>query len=60
MDNQALANITVILVEPQDDINIGNTVRACKNFGVRNIRLVEATRGRGALSVGFTPAPTGG
>ncbi len=36
-----LDNITVVLWEPQDDINIGNTVRACKNFGVRDIRLVR-------------------
>jgi len=33
--------VTVVMVEPQDDINIGNTVRACKNFGVRTIRLVR-------------------
>ncbi|MBA2661051.1 MAG: RNA methyltransferase [Bradymonadaceae bacterium] len=35
-----LDNIVVVLVEPQDDINIGNTVRACKNFGITRIRLV--------------------
>lgn len=37
----ALDNIVVVLVEPQDDINIGNTVRACKNFGITRIRLVS-------------------
>ena len=37
----ALSRIVVVLWEPQDDINIGNTVRACKNFGVRRIRLVR-------------------
>lgn len=36
-----LDNITVVLWEPQDDINIGNTVRASKNFGVTDIRLVR-------------------
>lgn len=33
--------MVVVLWEPQDDINIGNTVRACKNFGVTDIRLVR-------------------
>ena len=36
-----LDNIVVVLWEPQDDINIGNTVRACKNFGITDIRLVR-------------------
>jgi len=36
-----LEQIVVILWEPQDDINIGNTVRACKNFGITDIRLVR-------------------
>lgn len=40
-----LSNISVVLFEPQDDINIGNTVRACKNFGVRSIRLVNPASG---------------
>ncbi len=39
--SDALSRVTVVLYEPQDDINIGNTVRACKNFGVRDIRLVR-------------------
>lgn len=34
-------NIVVVLYEPQDDINIGTVVRACGNFGVRDIRLVR-------------------
>lgn len=37
----ALDNVVVVLVEPQDDINIGNTIRACKNFGITRIRLVS-------------------
>lgn len=36
-----LDRIVVVLWEPQDDINIGNTVRACKNFGITDIRLVR-------------------
>jgi TrmH family RNA methyltransferase len=36
-----LSRVSVVLFEPQDDINIGNTVRACKNFGVTSIRLVR-------------------
>jgi TrmH family RNA methyltransferase len=36
-----LDNLVVVLWEPQDDINVGNTVRACKNFGVERIRLVR-------------------
>lgn len=40
MASSALENIAVVLWEPQDDINIGTTVRACKNFGVTDIRLV--------------------
>lgn len=39
--SSALSQITVVLYEPQDDINIGTTIRACKNFGIRNIRLVR-------------------
>jgi TrmH family RNA methyltransferase len=39
--SERLDNIVVVLWEPQDDINIGNTVRACKNFGVTDIRLVR-------------------
>lgn len=34
-------NLTVVLDHPQDNINIGNVARACKNFCVDAIRLVE-------------------
>ena len=40
-----LARLAVVLVEPQDDINIGNTTRACKNFGVADLRLVRPATG---------------
>jgi tRNA/rRNA methyltransferase/tRNA (cytidine32/uridine32-2'-O)-methyltransferase len=33
--------VTVVLYEPQDPINIGATVRAMKNMGVRDLRLVR-------------------
>ena len=36
-----MGEVTVVLYEPQDDINIGTVVRACGNFGVRDIRLVR-------------------
>jgi len=36
-----LDQVAVVLYEPQDDINIGNVVRASKNFGVTDIRLVR-------------------
>lgn len=42
--SDVLDRIIVVLVEPQDDINIGNTVRACKNFGIRHIRLVRPAK----------------
>ncbi|MFB6262565.1 MAG: RNA methyltransferase [Bradymonadaceae bacterium] len=38
---EALDRVTVVLHEPQDDINIGNAVRASKNFGVTSLRLVR-------------------
>ena len=31
----------VVLYEPQDPINIGATVRAMKNMGVRDLRLIR-------------------
>lgn len=40
-----LENVRVVLWEPQDDINIGNAVRACKNFGITDIRLVRPAEG---------------
>lgn len=33
--------LTVVLYEPQNDINIGSVVRVCSNFGVADIRLVR-------------------
>lgn len=38
---RALSDVVVVLVEPQDDINIGNAIRACKNFGIVELRLVN-------------------
>ena len=40
-----LDQISIVLFEPQDDINIGTTVRACKNFGITDIRLVRPSKG---------------
>lgn len=37
----AVDNLSVVLVEPQDDINIGTVVRACRNFGTSSLRLVR-------------------
>jgi TrmH family RNA methyltransferase len=39
--SEALSRVRIVLWEPQDDINIGNAVRACKNFGITDIRLVR-------------------
>jgi tRNA/rRNA methyltransferase/tRNA (cytidine32/uridine32-2'-O)-methyltransferase len=36
-----LANVRVVLYEPQDPINIGATIRAMKNMGVHQLRLVR-------------------
>ncbi|HEX6629910.1 MAG TPA: TrmJ/YjtD family RNA methyltransferase [Gemmatimonadaceae bacterium] len=36
-----LAQVRVVLYEPQDPINIGATVRAMKNMGVQDLRLVR-------------------
>jgi TrmH family RNA methyltransferase len=36
-----LASVVVILVEPQDPVNIAATVRAMKNMGVTELRLVN-------------------
>lgn len=41
MNSDRLADVVVVLFEPQDDINIGNTIRAAKNFGIRRIRVVN-------------------
>ncbi|MFU8804652.1 MAG: RNA methyltransferase [Bradymonadaceae bacterium] len=42
---KSLSQIVIVLHEPQDDINIGNTVRAAKNFGIRRVRLVNPASG---------------
>ena len=36
-----LRRVVVVLCEPQDPINIGNTVRAMKNMGLTRLRLVR-------------------
>jgi TrmH family RNA methyltransferase len=36
-----LDNVCVVLVEPQDPVNIAAVVRAMKNMGVRQLRLVD-------------------
>ena len=44
MSDSLLANITVVLYEPQDPVNIAATVRAMKNMGVASLRLVRPVR----------------
>jgi len=39
--DSALARIHVVLFEPQDPVNIAATVRAMKNMGLANLRLVR-------------------
>lgn len=41
MSRAFLHNIIVVLFEPQDPINIGNTIRAMKNMGLTRLRLVR-------------------
>lgn len=41
MPESILSNIAVVLYEPQDPVNIGGTVRAMKNMGVTDLRLVR-------------------
>ncbi len=36
-----LSRVVVVLFEPQDPVNIGGTVRAMKNFGATELRLVR-------------------
>lgn len=36
-----LDNVVIVLNEPQDPVNIAATIRAMKNMGVRNLRLVK-------------------
>jgi tRNA/rRNA methyltransferase len=39
-DRHALDGIVVVLWQTQDYVNIAGTIRAMKNFGLRNLRLV--------------------
>lgn len=41
MPETVLSRIVVVLYEPQDPVNIGATVRAMKNMGVSELRLVR-------------------
>lgn len=45
MKNEILERTSIVLVEPQDDINIGTVVRASRNFGIESIRLVRPASG---------------
>ncbi len=40
-----LDRVTVVLYEPQNDLNIGAVVRASMNFGVRDVRVVRPASG---------------
>lgn len=42
MPNTVLERIRVVLYEPQNPINIAATVRAMKNFGLQDLRLVRS------------------
>jgi TrmH family RNA methyltransferase len=41
MTSSRLLRVAVVLVEPQDPVNIAGTVRAMKNMGVSDLRLVR-------------------
>ena len=41
MTESRLSRVRVVLYEPQDPINIGATIRAMKNMGVHQLRLVR-------------------
>ena len=41
MSGSRLANVAVVLHEPQDPVNIAGTVRAMKNMGLADLRLVR-------------------
>src|SRR5207302_10103808 len=41
MTDSLLASVVVVLFEPQDPVNIAATVRAMKNMGVSQLRLVR-------------------
>jgi TrmH family RNA methyltransferase len=40
-NSKALANIVVVLTEPQDVVNMAAVIRAMKNMGLRRLRLVR-------------------
>lgn len=44
MTESSLAAVKVVLFEPQDPINIGAVVRAMKNMGVHDLRLVRPVK----------------
>ena len=44
MSDSRLAQIAVVLYEPQDPVNIAGTVRAMKNMGVSTLRLVRPVK----------------
>lgn len=44
MTESSLAAVKVVLFEPQDPVNIGAVVRAMKNMGVHDLRLVRPVR----------------
>src|SRR5690349_13462400 len=41
MSESSLSRVAVVLVEPQDPVNIAGTVRAMANMGVSDLRLVR-------------------
>lgn len=41
MSSNRLASVAVVLVEPQDPVNVAGTVRAMKNMGLADLRLVR-------------------
>jgi TrmH family RNA methyltransferase len=47
-EGSALDQTIIVLVEPQDPINIGNTIRAMKNMGLTRLRLVRPANADGA------------
>ncbi|MBX9856433.1 MAG: hypothetical protein K2Y26_12990, partial [Gemmatimonadaceae bacterium] len=44
MAESVLHAVTVVLYESQDPINIGAVIRAMKNMGVRDLRLIRPCR----------------
>ena len=41
MNNRALGNVVIVLEEPQNVVNIAGVVRAMKNMGLQQLRLVQ-------------------